>query len=52
VKELPPQARRVFTMSRYEGKSHLEIAKELNINSKTVESHITRALGSLRKLLK
>lgn len=51
VKGLPPQAKRVFTMSRYEGKSHTEIAEELSINCKTVESHITRALVSMRKLL-
>ncbi len=52
VKSLPPQARRVFTMSRYEGMSHTEIANALHINCKTVESHITRALASMRKLLK
>lgn len=50
VSDLPPMARRVFIMSRYEGKPHLQIAAELGINTKTVESHITRALHSIRKL--
>ena len=51
VSDLPPMARRVFIMSRYDGKPHLQIATELGINVKTVESHITRALHSIRKLL-
>ncbi len=50
VSSLPPTARRVFIMSRYDGLSHLQIAAELSINTKTVESHITRALQSIRKL--
>ncbi len=50
VSDLPPMARRVFIMSRYDGKSHLQIGTELGINTKTVESHITRALHSIRKL--
>lgn len=52
VRGLPLQAQRVFIMSRFDGRSHAEIAHELQINHKTVESHITRALSSLRHLLK
>ena len=52
VRTLPLQAQRVFIMSRFDGRSHAEIAQELQINRKTVESHITRALSSLRHLLR
>lgn len=52
VRTLPLQAQRVFIMSRFDGRSHAEIAQELQINHKTVESHITRALSSLRHLLR
>ena len=52
IRTLPSQAQRVFIMSRFEGRSHTEIAQELQINHKTVESHITRALSSLRHLLR
>lgn len=52
IRTLPSQAQRVFIMSRFEGRSHAEIAQELQINHKTVESHITRALSSLRHLLR
>ncbi|MBN8824508.1 MAG: RNA polymerase sigma-70 factor [Spirosoma sp.] len=52
IRTLPMQAQRVFIMSRFDGRSHAEIAQELQINHKTVESHITRALSSLRVLLR
>lgn len=52
VRQLPPQAQRVFIMSRFDGKAHADIAAELHINPKTVEGHVTRALSSLRQLLR
>ena len=38
-------------MSRYEGLSNREIAERLRISVKTVENHMTAALGQLRRLL-
>jgi len=38
-------------MSRYEGLSNREIAEQLRISVKTVENHMTAALGQLRRLL-
>ncbi len=52
IRTLPSQAQRVFILSRFDGRSHAEIAQELKISHKTVESHITRALSSLRHLLR
>lgn len=49
---LPEQTRKIFIMSRYENKSHKEIAEELKITTKGVEFHITRALSVLRPNLK
>jgi RNA polymerase sigma-70 factor (ECF subfamily) len=46
--KLPEKCRLVFEMSRQEGFSQRQIAKKLNISEKTVESHISRALRSLR----
>jgi RNA polymerase sigma-70 factor, ECF subfamily len=48
VNELAPECKRIFLMSRAEGKKHHEIAEELNISIKTVETQITRALKKLR----
>lgn len=46
---LPPQCRKVFLMSRFDGKKYKEIALELGISIKTVEVHIGKALGIMRK---
>ena len=49
---LPEQTRRIFVMSRFQNKSNKEIAEELGITVKGVESHITKALKPLRISLK
>jgi RNA polymerase sigma-70 factor, ECF subfamily len=46
---LGERCRTVFLMSRYEGKSHHEIAELLGITEKTVENQIARALKVLKK---
>jgi RNA polymerase sigma-70 factor (ECF subfamily) len=52
VADLPPQAQRVFVMSRFEGRSGADIAAELQVSPRTVEGHITRALSGLRQALR
>ncbi len=52
VESLPPQCRKVFLMSRFEGRKYQEIANELGISVKTVEVHIGKALVSMRQGLK
>lgn len=42
----------IFSMSRYENKTNEEISRELNINIKTVEYHISKSLKILQKNLK
>jgi len=49
---LPEKTLKVFRLSRYKNKSHKEIAKILNITTKGVEFHITKALARLRTNLK
>lgn len=51
LEKLPEKCRRVFEMSRYEGKKYREIAEELKISEKTVEAHISKALRSLKENL-
>lgn len=48
---MPEQCGRVFSMSRFQGLSHKEIALQLNIAEKTVENQITKALKILRNKL-
>lgn len=52
IEMLPEQCRLVFTLSRYEGMKHQEIANELNISIKTVENQIGKALKHMRVQLK
>ena len=52
VESLPPQCRKVFLLSRFEGKKYQEIASELGISIKTVEVHIVKALSIVRNGLK
>lgn len=52
IEGLPPQCRKIFLLSRYEGKKQHIIAEELAISVKTVEAHIGKALASLRSGLK
>jgi RNA polymerase sigma-70 factor (ECF subfamily) len=49
---LPPRAREVFTLSRRHQLSNHEIAQRLNLSTKTVEMHLTRALAALRWMLR
>jgi len=52
ISDLSPQCKKVFLLSRLEGKKYLEIATELGVSTKTVEMHISKALAILRAALK
>ena len=51
IEQMPPQRRKVFTMSHRDSMSYKEIAGKLNISQATVHYHISRALEDLRKNL-
>lgn len=48
ISRLPARCKQVFLMSKRDGKTHTEIATELNISTKTVENQITKAFKILR----
>lgn len=48
IDDLPERCRVVFVLSRFEEMSYNEIAKQLDISSKTVENQISKALKILR----
>lgn len=52
VKELPPQCREAFTLSRFEELSYKSIAERMDISVNTVEKHIGKALNILRRAFK
>jgi RNA polymerase sigma-70 factor (ECF subfamily) len=51
VRNLPGQCRRIFEMNRFEDKKNKQIADELGISIRTVETQISKALRLLRQEL-
>ena len=52
VISLSDKCQQVYSLSRDEGLSHKEISHRMDISTKTVESHITKALKTIRIELK
>lgn len=52
LNKLPEKRRKVFEMSRLQGYSNSEIAKELGISKSTVENHINSSSSFVKRLLK
>lgn len=48
IDELPEQCQRIFKMNRFEGFTNQEIADQLGISKRTVETQISKALKTLR----
>lgn len=51
INSLPDQCRKVFVLSRTNGLKNREISEILNLSEKTVESHLTKALKTIRAML-
>ncbi|WP_298710244.1 RNA polymerase sigma factor [Chitinophaga sp.] len=51
IRQLPPQQQRAFTLSRFEGMRHEEIATTMGVSRITIKSYIVQAIASLRKAL-
>ncbi len=51
IKELPQRRRDIFVKCKIKGMTYPQVAEELNISVKTVETQMTTALKTLRKKL-
>jgi len=51
IASLPDKCREIFELSRFKGLKYREIAKELNISIKTVETQMSRAIQDLHEKL-
>lgn len=51
LKEMPPMRRKVFEMSRFNGMSYQQIAHELSLSPRTVETHIFQAIKQIKHAL-
>ncbi len=52
LEQLPEQTRKIFVMSRFDNLTNNEISEKMNVSTKSVEYHITKALKVLRVALK
>jgi len=52
INRLPPKCKTIFVLSKYQGLKYREIAGQLDVSVKTVESQMGIALGKLRKELR
>lgn len=52
LQKLPGRCLEIFELSRFEGKKYAEIAAQLNISVKTVETQMSKALAILKAELK
>ena len=52
IDKLPPKCREVFILSKINGMKYKEIAVQLNISTKTIENHMTKALRQIREAFK
>lgn len=51
IEQMSPRRKEIFRMSRFEGKSNIQIAEELDMSVRTVERHLYLALSDLKKAL-
>lgn len=51
IEQLSPQLKTAFTLSRFKGLTHEQIAAEMHISPTTSKSHLVRALASIRSYL-
>lgn len=51
LEQVHPVSKKVFLLSRQQGLSYSEISQQLSISVKTVEYHISKVLGLLRKTI-
>jgi RNA polymerase sigma-70 factor (family 1) len=52
VNRLPEKSRKVFRLSRIEGRSNTEIASLLKVSEKAIEYHLTKSLRAIRVHMK
>ena len=52
VSALPEQRRKVYVMSRFQGKSSEDIAEELNLSRRTVENHLFISRKEVREFIR
>ena len=51
IENLPPQRKEVFNLCKLEGKSYLEVSRQLGISASTINDHIVKATRAVRDFI-
>ncbi len=51
IASLPDRNREIFRLNRIDGLTNQEIADELNLSKRTVETHISNALKKIKEMI-
>jgi len=51
IEALPPRCRKAFILHKIEGRSHVEVAREMGVTLNMVERHVMLAVAACRKAL-
>ncbi|MQA37660.1 sigma-70 family RNA polymerase sigma factor [Rugamonas aquatica] len=51
IENLPPRCRQAFTLYKFDGLSHIEIAAQMGISVNMVEKHIIRAMVACKQAI-
>ena len=51
IDHLPPQQKKIYTLFKEQGIKQDEIAKQLNLSTSTIQSHMKLAMGNIHKYL-
>lgn len=52
IRTLPPRMAEIYCMTRFEQKTSIELATELNISKRTVETHLLKSRREIRSALR
>ena len=52
IRQLPPQKREIYLLSEQKGKSSQEIARQLNLSTKTVQNNLSQIVKLMKSRLK
>ncbi|HEV8083965.1 MAG TPA: sigma-70 family RNA polymerase sigma factor [Chitinophagaceae bacterium] len=51
IESLPPQRRHIFKLCKLQGRSYIEVSKELNISTSTINDHLVKAARSIKEFI-
>ncbi len=51
IESLPPQRKQVFKLCKLQGRSYIEVSKQLSISTSTINDHLVKASRSIKEFI-